>query len=29
MEFVKGQSFNSTTELQRVFSAYTYWYNNK
>ncbi|WP_081297164.1 IS3 family transposase [Gilliamella apicola] len=28
-EFVKGQHFNSTTELQRTFSAYSYWYNNK
>ena len=29
MEFVKGQRFKSTTELQRAFSAYAYWYNHK
>ncbi|WP_081297953.1 IS3 family transposase [Gilliamella sp.] len=28
-EFVKGQRFNSTAELQRAFSAYAYWYNHK
>ncbi|MCO6545919.1 MAG: IS3 family transposase [Gilliamella sp.] len=28
-EFVKGQRFNSTTELQLAFSAYAYWYNHK
>ncbi|WP_337189486.1 MULTISPECIES: integrase core domain-containing protein [unclassified Gilliamella] len=28
-EFVKGQRFKSTTELQRAFSAYAYWYNHK
>ncbi|NUF48882.1 transposase [Gilliamella sp. ESL0250] len=28
-EFVKGQRFNSTAELQRDFSAYAYWYNQK
>lgn len=28
-EFVKGQHFNSITELQQAFSAYAYWYNHK
>ncbi|MWP49234.1 MULTISPECIES: integrase core domain-containing protein [unclassified Gilliamella] len=28
-EFVKGQRFNSTAELQRAFSAYAYWYKYK
>lgn len=28
-EFVKGQDFSSTTQLQQAFSAYAYWYNNK
>ncbi|MWP47794.1 IS3 family transposase [Gilliamella sp. Pas-s27] len=28
-EFLKGQRCNSMVELQRAFSAYTYWYNHK
>jgi len=28
-EFVKGETFITTTELQQAFTAYAYWYNHK